>query len=29
MDIIKKLNFDTKGNYSKKVFDFLVDKYHF
>lgn len=29
MDIIKKLNFDTEGNYSKKLFNFLVDKYHF
>lgn len=29
MNIIKKLDFDTKGNYSKKLFDYLVDKYNF
>lgn len=29
LKIIKKLGFDTEGNYSKKLFDFLVDKYHF
>jgi 23S rRNA (adenine2503-C2)-methyltransferase len=27
--IIKKLEFDTEGNYSKKLFDYLVDKYDF
>ena len=29
LKIIKKLGLDTEGNYSKKLFEFLVDKYHF
>lgn len=29
MKIIKKLDLDTKGNYSKKLFDYLVKKYNF
>ena len=29
MSIIKKLDLDTNGNYSKKLFDYLVKKYHF
>ena len=28
-ETIKLLNLDTKGNYSKKLFKHLVDKYHF
>ena len=29
LSIIKKLNFDTEGNYSKKLFDYIVKKYNF
>ena len=29
LGIIKKLNFDTEGNYSKKLFDYIVNKYNF
>ena len=29
MKVIKKLDLDTKGNYSKKLFDYLVKKYDF
>lgn len=29
LEVIKKLKLDTKGNYSKKLFDYLVKKYNF
>lgn len=29
MAIIKKLDFDTSGNYSQKVFDYIVKRFHF
>ena len=29
LEIIKKLNLDTEGNYSKKLFDYIVKTYNF